>query len=44
MTEQRVLFLVVLVTTEAGKSKPALELAQNFNGEVISADTVMLLK
>ena len=42
MTEQRVLFLVVLVTTKAGKSKPALELAQNFNGEVISADAMQM--
>ena len=36
--------VVVLGATGAGKSKLAIEIAQRFNGEVISADAVQMYK
>ena len=36
--------LLVLGATGAGKSKLALELAQKFNGEIISADAMQMYK
>ena len=36
--------LVVLGATGAGKSKLALELAQRFGGEIISADAMQMYK
>ena len=44
MTGQQVPIIVVLGATGAGKSKLALELAQKFNGEVISADAMQMYK
>ena len=36
--------VVVLGATGAGKSKLAIEIAQKFNGEVVSADAVQMYK
>ena len=44
MAARRVPIIVVLGATGAGKSKLALELAQKFNGEVISADAMQMYK
>ena len=42
MSKLRTPLLVVLGATGAGKSKLALELAQKFGGEVISADAMQV--
>ena len=44
MAGHRVPIVVVLGATGAGKSKLALELAQRFNGEIISADAMQMYK
>ena len=41
---RRTPIVVVLGTTGAGKSKLAIEIAQRFGGEVISADAVQMYK
>ena len=40
----RVPIIVVLGATGAGKSKLALEIAQKFGGEIISADAMQMYK
>ena len=44
MARIRTPIVVVLGATGAGKSKLAIEIAQKFNGEVISADAVQMYK
>jgi len=44
MASSRVPIVVVLGATGAGKSKLALEIAQKFGGEIISADAMQMYK
>ena len=44
LAKTRTPVVVVLGTTGAGKSKLAIEIAQRFGGEVISADAVQMYK
>ena len=44
MASRRVPIVVVLGSTGAGKSKLALEIAQKFHGEIISADAMQMYK
>ena len=44
MTSTRLPIVVVLGATGAGKSKLALEIAQKFGGEIISADAMQMYR
>jgi len=44
MTSSRLPIIVVLGATGAGKSKLALEIAQKFGGEIISADAMQMYR